>query len=361
MATGISEKLISFFKSLLRSVGARKFQIEPPEHKTSIIFFPRGHVLTPLVEALEADDILLQPYLGLGDLLACVRRARSSNIIFYTPAWFLAAVPFLAKKHRYYYILHEPHLSRRRAGLCRFLAYEAWLGAMMIGTKFICASAAGHKIATNRKMIASKVVSDFVPLTLRDKIPVHHTKVCDFDVCMWGSINREKGLERFLAAAEKAPDLRFAILAASSERLRKIEWSSSEQANVKFCLIDGGFSDDALEEFIASSAILALPQHEATQSGQPPFALRAGLPIVATALPAFKDANGEEIAGIELVPNIDNLSAYADEMVLKIRNVLANQAALSSLARSSFVKHHAPEVAQRHLRMALGINGTHHQ
>lgn len=335
------------------------------KHPSVAIFIQRAHVILQLAEGLISENSDIFEFSGFRDLIIRIGKIhRDTPILFYTPYSPIILLAFLFPRRNFYYLLHEPHLGRERVGALKFVAYEIWLFLTSLRCTFICASINGRDIASRKAAVARKLQSEVLPLSLNGIPKVRKNPPDSYDIGMWGSINREKGIERFLELARANRDLRMGVLTAANDRMLRLSQECRHVApNVTFELHEGGFSDSDLESFISRTAVVALPQWDATQSGQLPFALRSGMPAITSNIGAFRQYCRTPSQALKLIDNNLSPAEFAKEMKECLSDILTDYEACSRAAAQLFNEHHSAVAAQSQmrkiLRMELSENINH--
>ena len=291
--------------------------------KESYLFIRKGHVLTIFAQSLCVADrsVQLVVYDGVYDLYASVKRIEGrARVMFYAPEWFL--VPLVIRfysRHLFFYFLHEPIISSARsASVGFFLFYKFWLWCLRRFVSLIFLSAYGAKLGGSASGDEVVIPLLFDPSMAFENAVLQEKK--KVDVIMWGSLNREKGLDRFLKTAAANKSISFGVLARRTDRLESERQASISIDNVHWDLRDQYIPDQEIFRFVQSGRIAFLCQRESTQSAQLPLALALGVPVLASDCGSFPEFIGDGLYS-SCVPNnfADNeLVGYLTEHIAEI-------------------------------------------
>ena len=263
----------------------------------TILFIRSGHVLTPFARSLcgARGCAELKSYRDMSELQGFLIKAPpNSKIVFYSPEIFL---PWIILKNihkfRFFYFLHEPIISLSRAPSLRFfLAYKAWLFLLGLLSSFIFLSEHGKR-EFKKTLLSSYQSTDkrlVIPLVINRVYLGSVTKLQiekKFDFVMWGSLNKEKGLDRFIQTAKDYPNFNFGILARSNAQLKDAKKKYTFLKNISWDLRDCFISDGQINQFILSAKSAYLCQRQSTQSAQLSLALALRVPVFATDCGSF--------------------------------------------------------------------------
>jgi glycosyltransferase involved in cell wall biosynthesis len=281
--------------------------------KESYLFIRKGHVLKIFAQSLCVADrsVQLVEYNGFSDLHASVKRIEGrARVMFYVPDWFLLPLVIIFYcRHSFFYFLHEPVITPARSPSMRFfLFYKMWLWCLRRFVSLIFLSAYGAKLGRtpNADPIIMPLLFD-PGMAFENAVLQEEKKV---DVIMWGSLNREKGLDRFLEVAAANESISFGVLARRTDQLELQRQAAISIGNVHWDLRDQYVPDQEIFRFVQSGRIAFLCQRESTQSAQLPLALALAVPVVASDCGSFPEFIGDGLYS-SCVPN--NLAG--DELV----------------------------------------------
>ena len=264
-------------------------------HSSAVLCIKKNHVLESFATSLIVADprARLLIYDGFSDLLVKLRPVgTNSKIIFYVPEFYLLLVIFrYYLKFNFYYFVHEPRISLSRSPSVKFFfVYKLWLFLISLSCNPIFLSFYGSSLGRvgKKRPIVIPLLFDNPSHTLA----LDCKKEKKFDVVMWGSLNTEKGLDRFISFASAFPNLSFGVLARKNARLVELKESLTKLPNLDWALREDYIPDLEIFKFVQSGKVAFLCQRESTQSAQLPLALSLGLPVVTTDCGSFPEFIG---------------------------------------------------------------------
>tara|TARA_X000000950_G_scaffold289028_1_gene409172 strand:+ start:8589 stop:9572 length:984 start_codon:yes stop_codon:yes gene_type:complete len=309
--------------------------------KKAVFLIQKKHNLIPFCEAFQSQSIEVFKYENKIHLVRNILWILSfKKIYFYTPVaeMVLFSIIGIFMRNKFFYFLHEPYMSLKRVGSLRFyVLYNVWLLICSLGFKYICLSQEGIKrTKINYSLIISRIAKNRVPLCL-PKIEVNKDK--KFDICMWGSLNHEKGLDRAIMFSKKYPQYSLKILC------RKTDYVMSQLKHLKISstglildLRDEFITDEEIFNHISSSRIALLPQRDLNQSAMLPLAWAIGTPVITSDKGSFKEFVNKDsrFPGGLMVKNnlVDEL--FIDEINECVKEIIYNY----SFFKESAIKAH---------------------
>ena len=304
----------------------------------SYLFVRKGHVLKIFSQSLCVADksVQLVEYNGLSDLHTSLKRIkRRARVMFYIPEWFLLPLVIIFySRHSFFYFLHEPVITLARSSSMRFFFfYKMWLWCFRRFVSLIFLSAYGANLG--RTESRDKII---VPLLFDPSIAFENMVLQEekkVDVIMWGSLNKEKGLDRFLEIAAANESISFGILARRTDQIELERQANISISNVHWDLRDQYIPDHDIFRFVQSGRIAFLCQRESTQSAQLPLALALAVPVVASDCGSFPEYIGNGIYSI-CVPNNLAGDELVDCLTEHIAKILENYPKASQEANKIF-------------------------
>ena len=309
------------------------------------ILIKKGHVSTAFAESLaESDDHLeLIKYSSFKKLFQHLKkREPGSKVYLHSPDFnFIFLVIFFYKNFKFRYFLHEPYISYNRSPSTIFwLGYHLWLFLIQFFCSFIFLSKKGMCLATKKFFLVrqSKFLG-VLPIAINEKKLFVETRdsFC-FDFIMWGSLNHEKGLDRFIQVARRLPNKSFAVMSRSNNYLQALKKANSDLNNFKWLLYDRFIEDREIFEFIASSKFAFMLQRESTQSGQLPLALAFGKSVFASDAGSFPEFLNE-VKFSKIFQNSKSEDEIINDVVSHINRIKGHEDASKYEAELIFKKY----------------------
>lgn len=163
-------------------------------------------------------------------------------------------------------------------------------------------------------------------------------------VSLIGNLNRDRGLEEFLAliehAVERKSSWEFQLVTRSAVS-RQIS-SLSPEARTKLTVLNKPhISDDEIAACLSRSFALLLPHKSVTQSGNVPVAFRSGTPIVARDLPGLRQHISHKENGFLLCPRHTTEDLYQAVEYVRLHYVRMSRSALLAY-RETFAEDNWP-------------------
>ena len=260
------------------------------------ILIKEGHVSTVFAESLAESDTQLEliKYSSFTKLFQHLKERESGNKVYlHSPDFnFIFLVILFYKKFKFRYFLHEPYISYNRSPSITFwLGYHLWLFLIQFFCSFIFLSKKGMNLANKKFFLVrpSKFLG-VLPIAIDEKkLSIKNAPSTCFDFIMWGSLNHEKGLDRFIQVARRLPNKSFAVMSRSNNYLQSLKKINSDLKNFKWFLSKRFIDDKEIFRFIDSSKFAFMLQRESTQSGQLPLALALGKSVFASDAGSFPE------------------------------------------------------------------------
>lgn len=309
------------------------------------ILIKKGHVSIAFARSLaEADSGLeIIEYISIKQIFQELwKRNDGSKIYLHSPDFkFIFLTILFCKKFQFRYFLHEPYISFNRSPSILFwFGYHIWLFFIQFFCKFIFLSKNGMNSASkNFFLTKSSNFLGVLPIAINKKM-LSDFKISDysFDFIMWGSLNHEKGLDRFLKIARKLPDKSFAVMSKSNSYLQSLKETNSDLNNFKWFLSNKFIEDKEIFKFIASCKYAVMLQRESTQSGQLPLALALGKSVFASDSGAFPEFLDGAIFS-KIFKNSSSDKKIVNDVILHIKKIAGDEIASQNEAKSIFMKH----------------------